>query len=190
MHTHGFTRWEHYMSIENTFELEIWANPSSYRDGWPSNYTTSWKILLQLIPKLLFYKPSIISYIISSLLAPSWTFPKAYKLQSASNVQLPTKEIFIWHWAWHLSIVFSSVICSIYYVWILTQNVLLLTLSSQSKPIFEVNHHLFHIISLSHPKLFKTISNPSYHFTLTSTIDSSVYDNDNTSATCIYSAHP
>ena len=54
---------------------------------------------------ILSYKSSIIFHIISTLLTPSQTSPDAYKPPSASNVQPPTKEIFIWHQTWHISLV-------------------------------------------------------------------------------------
>ena len=54
---------------------------------------------------ILSYELSIISYIISTLLTPSQTHPDAYKLLSASNVQPPTKKIFIWCQTWHISLV-------------------------------------------------------------------------------------
>ena len=127
---------------------------------------------------ILSFELSIISYIISSLLTPSWTSPNAYKSPSASRVQPPSREIFIWHWMWHIPLISFFIICSIYHVLILTKNALLLTLSLQSKLFFEIYLHLFHKSTLNCPNPFKLVTKPSYYFTLTSTIDLSACNND------------
>ena len=52
MHIQGLTRWKHYTSTKNTSENKKQANPSSYKDGWPSNHVMSCEILLQCLCKL------------------------------------------------------------------------------------------------------------------------------------------
>ena len=69
----------------------------------------------------------------------------------------------------------SSIICSIQHVGLSTQNVSLLTSSSQSKLVFKFNHCLFCIITFSCLNLFKPISISSYHYTLSSTINPRTY---------------
>ena len=114
---HAYTRtWEHNTSTENTYKTQKWANPLSYKDRWLSNYIMSCKILLQCLRNLWFYHTSWVSFYTPVLLSSSLVrlFPEAYKSSSASRVQLPTKEIFIWCWRWHIFLI--SFFHNLYYI--------------------------------------------------------------------------
>ena len=84
----------------------------------------------------------------------------------------------------------SSTNCSIYHVQVPTQNLFLLTSSLRSKAFFENYHCLFHKTSASHSNHFKSLSESSIHFVLTTTINWSSYDNNNRPSTHIYSPKP
>ena len=132
-HIQGLMSWEYNTSTENTYKTQKQADPSSYKDRWPANYIISCEILLQCLRKLWFQSMSQVSFSTSFLLLSSplvGLFQRLTNQWAHQMFSCPPKK-YLYDVKRDIFLLFhSSIICTIYRVWVPTEYVSLLTSSS------------------------------------------------------------
>ena len=160
MHIQGIMRQYYHTRTKNTFKTKLQANPSSYKDRWWLNHTTSFTMLLWCICNLWFYSTCRASlptsfFPSSPSVAPCQMFTNHQAHQEFSH-SLKKNSYDVRGNIFFLFL--SSKNCIIYHVYVLTKNVSLLTLSSRSKAFFMNYRCLFDKTRFSFSNLFKPFS--------------------------------